>query len=252
MTAHSSNTSPWLAYCRTNHHPKIRLFCFPFAGGGASIYRPWAKELPEAIDVCPIQLPGRETRIREQAYTCVNRLADAACDELLPYLDMPFAFFGHSMGALIAFAVARRLRRSVGKTPSVIISSGAIAPHLPNKFPLKHDMPEDLMIDGLGKLDGTPKAVLECPELLQLVLPILRADLKLCQCYEHLDEEPLDCPITAYGGLEDEWTTRQEIDAWQKHTSATFNVRMFPGGHFFIQNVSKDFFDALARDLTEL
>jgi medium-chain acyl-[acyl-carrier-protein] hydrolase len=226
------------------------MFCFPYAGGGATIYRAWSKELPEWVDVCPVQLPGREARIRESAYTRIDPLIEAAYQALLPYFDRPFCFFGHSMGALVSYEITRHVRRNHNLQPALLLVSGSGAPHLPNRSTLKHDLSEDKLLHELAKLDATPKEVLASTELMQLVLPILRADLELCDVYEHAKERPLACSIIAYGGTEDPWATRNDLQAWGEHTIADFDLRMLAGGHFFIESARRTFLGRVTRDLS--
>lgn len=244
------NLTPWLAYCRPSTRARLRLFCFPYAGGGGIAYREWAKELPGWIDVCPVQLPGREVRIREPAYTRIDPLVEDAYQALLPYFDRPFCFFGHSMGALVSFELARYVRRKHASPPALLVVSGSGAPHLPNRSTLRHDLPEDKLLREIAQLDATRKEVWESAELRRLVLPILRADLELCDVYEYTKEQPLACSITVYGGMEDPWTPRDDLQAWGDHTIAGFNLQMLPGGHFFIESARQTFLEIIARDLS--
>lgn len=159
---------------------------------------------------------------------------EAAAEALLPYLDRPFAFFGHSMGALISFELARLLRREHKQHVTRLFLSGRGAPHLPEREPTTYNLPEPEFIQELQRLKGTPQAVLEQPELMALMSPVLRADFEICQTYEYVPEPPLECPITAFGGLQDEEVSHQQLDAWRAHTNTSFSLRMFPGDHFFL------------------
>ncbi len=186
------------------------------------------------IEVCPIQLPGRENRFTEPPFSSLSLLVEALCEGLLAYLDMPYAFFGHSMGALISFELARTLRRSKRVSgPLQLFVSGHRAPHLPDLRPPVHQLPESQMIEALRHFNGTPKDVLKHTELLQVLLPRLRADFGLCETYHYALQPPLSCPITAFGGLQDQYVSPASILAWREHTSSTFNAHFFTGDHFF-------------------
>src|SRR5436305_4022919 len=166
----------WFGSYKPRPETTLRLFCFPYAGGGAMIYRNWADYLPASIEVCPIQLPGRGNRLKEPAYTNLRNLVDELANSLAPYLEKPFAFFGHSMGAKIVFELARELKRRHGLEPVHLFASGCRAPHIPYDKPTTFDLPEDKFIEELRSLNGTPKEALENSELMQILTPILRAD----------------------------------------------------------------------------
>jgi medium-chain acyl-[acyl-carrier-protein] hydrolase len=189
------------------------------------------------VEVCPVQLPGHESRLREPAFDRLGSLVDALVPELLPLLDRPFAFFGHSMGAMIGFETARRLRARKVVGLQHMFVSGRRAPQLPPKGERRtYDLPEAEFIEELGRLNGTPREVLEHPELLELVLPILRADFAICQTYAYTPGEPLNIPITALGGLEDQDVSRTSLEGWREQTSGPFTLHMLPGDHFFVHS----------------
>ena len=242
-------TTPWLNLFRHNPEASLRLFCFPYAGGAASIFRNWADHLPADIEVCPVQLPGRGPRIREAPFLGVPRLITALCRELLPYLDKPFVFFGHSLGALISFELARKLSQDSQLEPLHLFVSGRLAPQLPDTMPPTYDLPEEEFVKELRRLNGTPAEVLDQPELLQLIAPTLRADFKLCETYEHLTRPPLKCSITALGGLYDEDVTREQLEPWREHTSAAFSLKMLPGDHFFLHSSESMLLQILTLEL---
>jgi medium-chain acyl-[acyl-carrier-protein] hydrolase len=169
-----------------------------------------------------------------------------------PYLDKPAAFFGHSMGAIVSFELARHLRREHSVQPLQLFVSGRRAPHLPGTHPPSFDLPEPEFIEQVRALNGTPKAVLENPELMKMLLPLLRADFAICQDYAYTEAPPLTCPITALGGLEDQGVAREYLDAWRAHTNASFSLKMFPGDHFFLHASQAILLRELARDLHKL
>lgn len=242
--------SPWLVTPAPNPQAPLRLFCFPYAGGSAQIYRTWANSLPVTVEVCAVEIPGRGRRLREKAHENLLTLVADACMALRPYMDKPFAFYGHSMGALISFEFARQLRREGLPLPAHIFMSGRRAPQIPDN-PLTYNLPEPEFIAELRRLNGTPQEVLEHPELLQLMLPMLRADFSVCQTYTHTPEPPLKCGFSVYGGIDDVDVKREHLEAWSAHTSSAFAVQMFSGDHFFL-HTSTDYLKALSQELHRL
>jgi medium-chain acyl-[acyl-carrier-protein] hydrolase len=228
----------------------LRLFCLPYAGGGTSPYHGWETELPSWVEACSLRLPGRESRIREEPLRHYRPLADEIAGAIKRRLDLPYAMFGHSMGAFLAFEVARRIRDNAGPEPVHLFVSARGAPQLPDKDPPIHELPDDEFIDELRRHQGTPPAVLESPELMQLVMPALRADFAVCDSYEFRPGPPLRCPISAFGGLGDPEVSRTQLQAWKEQTTGPFVVRTFPGGHFFLQSETSQLLRILARELT--
>ncbi len=245
----TEKTAGWLFCPRPNPQAALRLFCFPYAGGGASVYRRWPAGLPASVEVCGLRLPGHEGRFREPAFTRLTPLVDALAEALLPALDRPFAFFGHSMGALIAFELARRLHRDGRPTPRHLFLSARAAPQLHRPDPC-HNLPEPLFREHLRRLGGTPPEVLEHPELMKLLLPMLRADFAVCETYVHQPDEPLGCPITAFGGLDDPLPRREQLEGWRAHTRAGFRLHMLPGNHFFLHSAEPRLLQVLSEELT--
>lgn len=234
----TSNTtqaySDWIVFPKPNPQAKLRLFCFPYAGGAASVYRSWPEGCPAEIEICSVQLPGRESRWREPRFTAVGPLIQALSGSIRPFLDRPFAFFGHSLGALVAFELARRLRREGATEPVYLFVSGRRAPHLPNPKPPIHDLPDSKFIDSLKQLNGTPDEIFQNPEALQLFLPVLRDDFAINETYSYALDETLEIPIWAFGGLSDEEAKLEDLQGWDAHTAVSFSLRMFPGDHFFL------------------
>jgi len=244
--------SPWLYHFDPNPKASVRLFCFPYAGGTALVYRTWAQRLPTGVEVVAIQLPGRATRMREPALSKLTDLIEPIASALAPLLDKPFAFFGHSMGALISFEVARFFRAQGRELPGHMFVSGRPAPQLKSERRPLYNLPTDELLVELQQLEGTPREVLEHPELMELMLPTLRADFSVCDTYEYTEEAPLACPITAFGGLQDSDISRRKVEAWREQTSATFTLRMFPGNHFFIHSHETLLLNLLAAQLGQL
>jgi medium-chain acyl-[acyl-carrier-protein] hydrolase len=205
--------------------------------------------LPAGIEVCPVQLPGRGTRLSELPYTRLMPLVEATAQALLPHLDRTFALFGHSLGALLSYELAQTLRKKYSLNPARIIVSGHGGPHIPDHHPPLHRLPEAEFLEELLRLNGTPQGVLDNQELRDLLLPILRADFEVCETYLHTPQPPLDCPIAAFGGLRDDDVPRSDLEAWRSYTRASFSLRMFPGDHFFINTDRQLLLQAIAREL---
>ena len=244
--------TPWLVFSKPRPQARLRLFCFPYAGGGASIFRGWPESLPASVEVCPVQLPGRERRLRERAFTRMTPLVQEIAKAMTPHLDKPFAFFGHSMGATVSFELARYLRRDYGLEPEHLFVSGRRAPQIPDTDPPTYHLPEEEFVEDLRQLNGTPTEVLEHTELLGLLLPLLRADFELIQTYRYIAEPPLDCPISAFGGLQDDEEGRNLLEGWKEQTTAPFALHMFPGDHFFLHSSQGMLLQTLSRELEQL
>jgi medium-chain acyl-[acyl-carrier-protein] hydrolase len=204
------------------------------------------------VEVCAAQLPGREGRFKEEARTRLADLVGDLREAIAPHTDVPFAFFGHSMGALVAFALARELRRMDAPEPELLMVSGRRAPQRPDRDPPIHALPEQDFLREIRELNGTPEAVLRNEELLQLLIPILRADFTLCETYEYTPEAPLNCPIAAFGGIEDADVPPDDIAAWSDQTTSSCSVRMFPGGHFYLLDQSPLFLQEVSRQLARI
>jgi medium-chain acyl-[acyl-carrier-protein] hydrolase len=228
-----------------------RLFCLPFAGGGTSAFYRWPSLISPDIEVARVCLPGRETRLREPLFNRLAPLVDTLVEELVHWIDGPFALFGHSMGALLVFELARGLRRRYGLLPFQLFVSGYRASQLPPAhLPFSH-LPDPEFIDSVRRYGGLPDLVAQNEELLEIFLPILRADFAMTETYVYREEPPLECPITAFGGLSDPKISREEILAWNIHTSAQFSTHFFPGGHFFLHDSESLVLDRVNRQLKE-
>lgn len=245
--------TPWFTSQQPNPRARLRLFCFPYAGGSAAIYRLWPQNLPSEVEVCVAHLPGRGMRLREQPFTSLDALVDAAAEAIAPSLDKPFTFFGHSMGAMISFELARRLRDQGRPQPTHLFVSGRPAPQLPN-HDISHNLPEAELRRELLRLNGTPREVLENPELMELMLPLLRADFSVVETYVYRRGVPLDCSLTAFGGIRDKQVSREQLEAWSEQTVGEFALRMLPGDHFFLNDVQVQMLllSTLTRELHQL
>jgi medium-chain acyl-[acyl-carrier-protein] hydrolase len=210
------------------------LFLLPFAGGGASAFRAWPAALPSDIEIYALQLPGRENRITEPPFGSLPDLVRELANDISGLTREPFAFFGHSMGALVAFELSRELRRRGQNEPVHLVVSGFRAPQLPPRQPPLHHLADASLADELKGLGGTPPEVFNKPEILELVLPALRADLALSETYEYRSEPPLSCRISAWGGRQDAYLNETELHGWSAATSGPFAVQRFHGGHMYI------------------
>ncbi len=244
--------SRWVTCPHPRDTPKVRLFCLPFAGGGASTYRLWPTVLPSWIEVCPIQLPGREDRYREPAFTNTIGISRAIARELTPYLDRPFSFFGHSMGALLSFEVARALRHSGSPSPDALFLAAYPAPHEAVARRQIHHLPDDEFIAEMRRMAGTPDAVLRNADLMAFMLPVLRADFHACDTYTHPEEPPLDVPFFLFGGSDDGEVAPQALEGWRQHTTAMFVRQTLPGTHFFVQTQRDQVLAEITRRLADL
>lgn len=243
-------TSSWIACPKPNPRAKIRLFCFPYSGASASVFFPWIEILPSTVEVYPVQLPGRGNRVSEPVYTYLPDLIDAIEDALLPsFSEKPFALFGHSMGALISYELSWRLESVHQLIPKMLFVSGHNAPHLPDKNEPMHDLDEDEFLERLRKLNGTPEEVLQDRELLELVMPILRADFKLSETYPGEGEKVISSPICACGGLQDVYLDREGLEAWGELTRGGATSRLFPGDHFYLNKNRIYLLQVIAQEL---
>lgn len=246
-------TNTWTTCPKPNPEARLRLFCFPYAGVGASVYAQWAKLIPADVELHALQLPGRETRWREPAYRQFPPLIKALSEAIKPYLDKPFVFFGHSLGALISFETARYLRQLYGLEPVHMFVSARRSPQLPEPGPALHPLSDTAFISQIQqRYSGIPPVILQDQELMQLFLPILRADIELLESYQYSHNLPFNFPLSVFGGWEDKQATEQELLAWRSQTRNTFTLRMFSGGHFFLQTARSELLQALTQNLTPL
>lgn len=231
--------NPWFVHHNRTATARLRLFCFHHSGGTAAFFRGWKDALPPEVELIAIQLPGRETRNSEPFITNMNTVVKQIADNFCKYqTTIPFVFFGHSLGSLVAFEVTNELRRRYFKVPKYLIISGHNAPQSQLKEEVLHHLPDDLFIKGLMKYQGIPDEILQHKELIEVLLPRLRADFTLTETYQYAKKPPLECPILALGGKDDLTVNYNELLAWEKQTSKKYTINLFPGKHFFL-NTSK-------------
>ena len=242
-------SSLWFVNLKPNPEARLRLFCFPYAGGGVLGFRRWPQYLSDRIEVWALQLPGRDARWSEALSRRLLTVATEIAITSRPFLEMPFAFFGHSLGALMAFEVTRRIRRDLKVEPSRLFVSGCRAPHISYGDLPRHKLPDDQLINELRRLNGTPNTVLESAELMALMLPMIRADLEMIETYSYTAEPPLSCPISAFGGLRDSEVRLEHLDAWKSHTTGTFSLSMLDGDHFFIKQAESRLLQQVLAEL---
>ncbi|WP_405976469.1 alpha/beta fold hydrolase [Streptomyces sp. NBC_00988] len=214
-----------------------RLFCFPYAGGGVSAFRDWAALLPDDIEPWAIQLPGREDRLGTPPLDRMGDVLNALVPAIIPYLDRPFAFFGHSMGALVAWNLTCSLQRMEAGSPTRLFVSGCAAPQVRGDAAVQfHGAPDDELIEKLRSWRATPEVVLADPELMNLLLPVIRADLAVVETFRFRGGPPLNCPLSAFGGTEDDPEGNASLPRWGELTAGGFDLRMFDGDHFFLHS----------------
>lgn len=230
----------WLRRLQPNPKARFRLFCFHFAGGSASAYRTWPAVMSAIradVEVCAIQLPGRENRIRESPFTQTTPLVSTLSNVLQSEFDRPFAFFGHSMGAIVAYELAQSLQRTGSSHLKHLFVSGRRAPFLDERMPLLHQIRGDeAFLRGIQqRYNNLPEFLLQDAELQALFLPLLRADFTLVETYRPSSLAPLPCPVTVLGGDGDPVANQGELEAWRTLTKGGFALHLFPGDHFYLQ-----------------
>lgn len=233
---------------------RIRLYCFSFAGGSASTYLPWQAEIDPTIEVCPIQLPGRGMRMIEKPYTSFQQLIDALGPALIQECQQdqrPFAFFGHSLGGVVAFEVARYLAAHASPMPQRLIVSGCDAPQFPSPSKNLHLLSDDDLIKALAEYNGSPPEVLAHRELMRLLLPCIRADFCVSESYEYQNTPPLSIPITVFAGKQDPHVSGSDVIEWRKETTAACRLQWFEGDHFFINPERDLLLQSIAAELSE-
>ena len=245
-TTATSVQSKWLASYRPQPNPDLRLFCFHYLGGGASAFRGWQEELPSGIEVCPVQLPGREGRLREPAIDQMDTLIDALAEAVHPLCDRPFAIYGHSMGSIVGFELARRLRSEYGLSPVHFIVGGYYAPEMRSRYQTKRHWEEHEIVERARTLLEAPEEILSNTEFMRALAPTIKADLSLLGGYVYSPGQLLECPITAIGGHADGEVRETDLAAWQNYTTGKFDLEMTPGSHLFLLNNRTELIEKVA------
>lgn len=243
------SSSPWFIPMPLRASARLRLFCFPYAGGGSATFRRWRELVPDVIELVAIQLPGRETRFDEPPLRDMNELVEQLADAITPHLDRPYATFGHSLGTLVSYELVLALQRRKLPLPRRMLMSGRGAPHVMRGGKDCDLLSDAEFVDELRQMQGTPEEILANGELMQMLLPALRADFSLARNYQREEPAFLPCGLSVYGGLSDSGVSRVALEEWQSYTEEGITLRMFPGGHFFVDSASHLLLHALVRDL---
>ncbi len=249
LTHGSSRDKAWLVTLRSGRPARMRLICFPYAGGGTSIFRNWAGHIPEDIEICSVQLPGKGIRLGEPPPRRLPVVAADLAGLLAGTTTQPYSFFGYSLGALIAFELSRSLRACGCPGPAHLFVAAHRAPQLPSTHKKIHHLPRAEFIEELTRFDGTPESVLRNPELMDVLLPGIQADFEMYETYAYRADLPLACPITAFGGDADRSVPHHALEAWRCQTTGPFRAQLFPGGHFFLNQMLPSLLCELSRDL---
>jgi len=248
--------TPWTHFISRNPNAKLRLFCFHYSGGNANVFSPWAQFIPNDIELCSIQLPGRMDLMHLAPFQKFDDVIQPLCAQLLPYLrDKPFVFFGHSLGALLGYGLSHYLLEKYCISPSGLVVSACACPSIRNSGEPIHLLPESAFIEKLysynGADNGDVRQLFENKAFMQLMIPILRADFSLSATYHYVKRQPFDFPIFAYGGDQDSQVSPDEIKAWHLETTNIFKYALFSGGHFFLKKQQEMFLKTLVIHLQE-
>ncbi|NJP21554.1 MAG: thioesterase [Hydrococcus sp. CRU_1_1] len=241
-----STSTPWIVCPKPNPQSLLRLFCFPCAGGLPTAFNSWSNYLPPEVEICSIQLPGRGKRLNESAFTKLAPLVQTLTPIIRDFDDKPFAFLGHSMGAVVAFELARELRRQFSISPVSLFVCSCPAPQKPIIKPPISQLPEAAFIAELcHRYNAIPESIRQDKEMMQIFSLSLRADFTLLETYAYKHEKPLDCPIFVFSGSEDSIVSHKDLVEWRTQTSEEFLLQLFPGDHFFLHDMRSLFFQTL-------
>lgn len=244
----------WLPYGKRRTDARLRLLCLPYAGGNARMFRHWDAAMPEGVESCPVELPGRGTRRGECCVPSIPVLVEMMATEMEPLLDLPFAIFGYSMGGLVGFELARALRRLYGREPAALLVAAQNAPSVPLERPTARRSTDEELSAALYRSGGMSEGALANARFMRAFLPVLRADYTLVDTYAYdaASEEPLRCPIHFYTGAEDALVSERGQEEWRRETSGDFAVHGFPGGHYFLRTAEDRFLASVSGLLREL
>lgn len=243
--------SSWFVIPKPRPQAQLRLFCFPYAGGNTSTYVDWANKLSQEVELVLILPPGRATRIVETAFDDMSALVSDLFDSIIKLLDKPYILLGHSLGSRVAFELLSRLQTEGYSLPEALIASGSRAPHLKKEFKDIWQMSDQEFIDELKILNGTPKAFFDHPELIEFLLPMLRADFKIADLYR-AEKNQLNCSIHVLSGTEDSDIPKHELMAWQDLSLNKITLNYIHGDHFFIDKNPSDVLSQVNRVLSEI
>lgn len=248
-----TNQNKWFTPISTLEETCI-LFCFPYAGGGATTYYSWKKYFKNTnISLCPVRLPGRESRLSELPYRRMSHLIEDLTEVIHPYIQQPFAFFGHSMGALISYELTKSIYERYQVLPNHLFLSARYSPHLRKTPTNKYLLPDNELLEEIRKLGGTKEEILKNRGLVEMILPIIRSDFELIETYEYISSDPLSVNTTILGSIKDELVNIEELLAWKKlFTGSTFSVRLFEGNHFYHENYAERISSIIKNELKHI
>lgn len=245
-----SSSNNWFVCSQASTEAETLLFLFPYAGGGPAVFNKWFSGFPSDMELWIAHYPGRGSRHPEPPINDLDLLVEALAQAIQPLLKRPAAFFGHSMGALVAFELARYLAQNKLPQPTIVFVSACRAPHLADPQPPIHALPEREFVRALQKLNGIPSELLRQPEAMQWLLPTLRADFEAFERYHYTPRlSPLGIPILAFGGWQDPRVNRADLEGWATHTNSGFRSQYFPGDHFFIETARESMMDRIATEI---
>jgi len=248
-SSNSDQPNKWFVCPQFKPEAESRMFLFPYAGGGPSVFNKWDAELPNNIEMQIVHYPGRGSRYNEPPIKSLMALVERLAQVIQPLLDKPYAFFGHSLGGTIAFELARHLQRNRLLQPVAIFLSACGAPQVPDSGEPIHTLPDDDFLKTLRKFGGIQDELLRNHEILSLSLSVLRADFEVSETYHFIPGEPLDFPILAFGGLDDMHVSREGLDSWSTHTKSRFETKYFPGDHFFINTAQNAVIESIIEEI---
>ncbi len=240
--------NPWIVGRAAAGGPRVRLLCFPQAGGSAGAFATWRQRLPDGLELLPVELPGHGTRRAEPMPATLEELAGAVLSGVTPELGAPYALFGHSFGALVAYELARQIRGSQLPQPQGLLLSAARPPHVPppdTPHSRMHLQDDETLVNWLRETNGLPEALLRHPDYVRLVLTTMRADATLTSRYRRTEPEPLGCPLHVFGGLADPVVTPGDLEEWVGYEGPDFSLTLYPGDHFYLYEAP----DALLNDI---
>lgn len=250
LQSSSVDSDRWFICPQPSQAAKTRLFLFPYAGGGPAVFSKWGREFSGDIEAWVAHYPGRGARHKEPPINSLAVLVEKFALAIQPFLDKPFVFFGHSLGGLLAFELARRLRRQNHSQPAILFISACGAPDLPDPYPPAHLLPDAEFLAAVQKFNGIPIELLQQTELMQILLPMLRADVEAVENYRYTADVPrLNIPIIAFGGLDDPRVDRERIEGWALQTVSNFSSQYFPGDHFFLNAARESIITSITAEV---
>ncbi len=248
-----TNTSlkKWIVTPLPRPQAKLALYCLPFAGGSSNSFRSWASLLPPAVELRAVELPGHGTRLSEGLARRLTDLLAPLTEAVAESADKPFALFGHSMGALLGYELTLKLENETDRHPVHVFLSGHGAPTLPEREEPIHQLPKQRFIEKIRQYNGTPQEVLENHELMELMVPILRADFEVCETYRPQTVRKMRAPLTVLSGISDAGAPREDLEVWREFTEGAFNLRLFPGDHFYLLQHKVTLLQAILQDINK-